>query len=566
MASCGKDFLKIKDPNAMAPSNFPTTLDALNLELTNIYAAQHPTGLFGHDMLGKNIYCFDHTEDMAWQGTQFWIEECQNDTRASSDFISETWRDCWRGVQTCNTFFSDLARFKEKYAQASDEDELDAMEGQAHFLRAWFYYYLIGFWGETFIHDGQGGDKLGVPIIDSVAQDISQTRVDRSTVSEVWDFMINDLLVAESLLDNKSWDANNKARVDKWATKGFLGKAYVFTEQWDKATAILKDVIDNSGKSLPPFDIFKNMFNGENEFNSGSLFELNMKMDVRREGTGSSIGMVIAPCYINDAGSSEGSGWSNVFVHDKNLKRFGFDLPLYTMVKNPDYDASKPAGLDNLKTICDPAYVAESEDLRDKKEVDPRLWVGALQPFVDSMYANGRLRPIDHYKDVPASYYAWSLRKYVSLNGTEYSINTSNPANFYWLRLADIYLLYAEAKMETGDDKTALEYINKVKRRAYGLPVDQPSSIDYKSLSDKTMASDEVLSHDPLKYERYAEFFGEGSWWFDVCRWKIGSKEAAYYKQVRGGAINWDDKVDYAQPIPTSEIETNPSIGQNPGY
>jgi hypothetical protein len=132
--------------------------------------------------------------------------------------------------------------------------------------------------------------------------------------------------------------------------------------------------------------------------------------------------------------------------------------------------------------------------------------------------------------------------------------------------MADVYLLYAEACLNTNDNTTALEYINKVHRRAYGYPVNSPSPVDYISLTDKTMANDPALANNPLRYERFAELFGEGTWWFDVCRWKIGAEEAAYYSKTNGGPIMWDDNRSYAQPIPITEIQTNPSIKQNPGY
>lgn len=151
------------------------------------------------------------------------------------------------------------------------------------------------------------------------------------------------------------------------------------------------------------------------------------------------------------------------------------------------------------------------------------------------------------------------------ISGTETEINMANGSNFYWLRLADVYLLYAETLMNNGDNSTALEYINKVKRRAYGYPIDAPSPVDYTSLTDKTMASDPVLMNDPLKYERWAELFGEGHWWFDVRRWQIGAQEADYYERVRGGTIQWES-TDYAQPIPILEINANVQMEQNPGY
>ena len=138
----------------------------------------------------------------------------------------------------------------------------------------------------------------------------------------------------------------------------------------------------------------------------------------------------------------------------------------------------------------------------------------------------------------------------------------------YFLRLPDVYLMYAEALSRgNGDKSTALEYINKVHRRAYAQPVDVPSKFDYKSLTDKTIAAGagDIIANDPLKYERWAEFFGEGHWWFDVCRWKIGAQEQAYYKKVKSGALNWADR-KYALPIPQDEINNNSKIKQNPGY
>jgi hypothetical protein len=79
------------------------------------------------------------------------------------------------------------------------------------------------------------------------------------------------------------------------------------------------------------------------------------------------------------------------------------------------------------------------------------------------------------------------------------------------------------------------------------------------------MAPDPGLRNNPLRYERWAELFGEGHWWFDVRRWQLGESEAAYYQRVRGGTIQWTN-TDYAQPIPISEINANARMTQNPGY
>jgi hypothetical protein len=271
---------------------------------------------------------------------------------------------------------------------------------------------------------------------------------------------------------------------------------------------------------------------------------------------GSSIGMVIAPTYVSDNGGQAASAWSNVFPHAKNIARFGFNEGHYF----------KPGTTSANISNVDPAYITRSLEAKKKQTVDPRLWVACYQPYVDSMIVSGKKRPISHYLDVTEmDMEAWSFRKFTNPTGTEAEINMSSGANFPWLRLADVYLLYAETLTHSGDNAGALEYINKVKRRAYGLPVNAPSAMDYKSLTDLTKASDAVLKNDPLKYERWAELFGEGHWWLDVRRWQLGDKEAAYYQRIRGGAIQWDP-TDYAQPIPINEITSNVNMRQNPGY
>lgn len=561
VVACKQSFVDVENPTAIATSAYPDKVSDLEQLLTGAYATQHAAGTFGRAMGPYNTHLWDHTADLSWQGSPNWIQMAQNNALPSDNFLLQTWPDLWRGVQRCNTL---LAGAEKLSATASDSDKaaIALIKGQAFFLRAWYYFYLTAFWGEGFIVDDANGDKMGVPIQETVANDLSKTQVSRSTVRACWDFIIGDLKKAEALLAGKKWTAAaDRHKVDEWGVKGFLGKAYVFTQDWGNAKTTLANVIGASGKSLVPFEVYKTMFNGQNEFNSESLFELNLNVDMSFAGAsdlsmGSMMGTLISPSYVGPSGVPIASAWSNVFPHAKNIARFGFDEGHYF-----------PAGTTspNIANV-DKAYITKSVAARTNKTVDPRLWVACLQPYVDSMVVSGAKRPVSHFLDInELDMEAWSFRKYINLNGTELEINRANGSNILWLRLADIYLLYAETLTRTGDNAAALEYINKVKRRAYSFPVDKPSAIDYKSLNDATSATDNVLKNDPLKYERWAEFFGEFNWWFDVCRWKIGDREAAYYQKVRGGPIQWAP-TDYAQPIPVSEMTSNVNMRQNPGY
>lgn len=559
LLSCSDDFVNVENPGALSPSQYPGSVTDLEQLLTGVYATQHATGLYGHTMLGKNLWLWDHTLDLSWQGTPTWIQMGQNNSQPNDSFLYDTWRELWRGVQRSNTLLAAIETYRQK--APNDAAAIDLIKGQALFLRAWYYFHLVSFWGEGF-NAATDGAKMGVPIITEVASGLDATQVPRKTVKEGWDFIISDLKAAETILKSTNWTgATDKYKVSGWAVKGFLGKIYAYQADWGNAKTYLGDVVTNSGKSLVSFDVYKDMFNGKNEFTSESLFELNLNVDMTARGgddqsMGSSIGMVIAPTFVNDNGGQAASAWSNVFPHAKNIARFGFNEGHYF----------KPGTTSANIANVDPAYITRSQEAKKKQTVDPRLWVACYQPYVDSMTVSGKKRPISHYLDITElDMEAWSFRKFTNPNGTEAEINMSNGSNFPWLRLADVYLLYAETLSHSGDNAGALEYINKVKRRAYGLPVNTPSAVDYKSLTDQTKATDAVLKNDPLKYERWAELFAEGHWWLDVRRWQIGDKEAAYYQRIRGGAIQWDP-TDYAQPIPINEITANVNMRQNPGY
>lgn len=579
LAQCTKDPDLVFKNDDFNSANYPADQEQLFSLLVPVYAQLRSGGLYGRNFTVKFQTCMDHTADLAFGGDDDWLELVRNNLNNTNGYAEDAWRDCYVGIKNANLFLERLQFYRENHAEAGEEEDLAHMEGEARFLRGLYYFYLESFYGETYIRDGQGGDKMGVPITD-LTEGLEGTQVPRSSVREVWNYIIADLTAAETLLAGHVWSDDNEARVDEWAAKGLLGKVYVFTEDWASAQSKLKQVIDNSGNELMPFDKYRNAFNADisNEFNEESLFEVNVDRDleVPRGDTNLSTvyGLIIAPSHLGKDGTEESAtalGFGNEFVHDKNLFRFGFDLPLWTLVDNPDFDPNQEPSPSNPPKIMDSDYRDQSLALRENKTVDPRLYVGALQPWIDSVTRDGEEIPVARYKEIPLSersqYYGWSIRKYATIDDHLNNFSRNDGANIYVLRLADVFLLYAEASMELGDNITALEYINKVKRRAYDLPVDGPSLVDYISLGDATNATDPVLQNDPLKYERWAELFGEGQWWFDVCRWRIGQQEADYYERtVAGGPIQWNDNKSYLMPIPAREVNTNTAVVQNPGY
>ena len=596
IAGCKKDPINVGPPNQYNSSTYPATVTDLQTVLVSCYSNLRDQGLFGFHFLPKALSNSMHTVNSEYGGDPGWNEMAANNLTVGNEYPSETWAALYTGVKNCNvTIFAAATLLKTN--PSADKATVNLILGQAYCLRGWYYMQLECLFGEAYMTaGGTNGDKMGVPLYTEVPTSLAATQVARSSVKDVWAQIVSDEKQAATLLKGQVWPSTDAARATEWAAKGLLGKAYVYTEDWADAKTTLIDVINNSGKSLMSYATYHDAFNGNNKFNTESLLELYIDQDSKGgygiySGAANSStinGLIWAPRtfggyhgtvpFDGTEGDQQALGYNNEFVHDKNVTRFGFPLPTtYNTVNNPNYKASVGPTFYNQKIIQDPAYTAASLQVRANQTADPRLYVNALQPWVDSVKFDGitfaKVSPPDYYA-FDRTKYGFSMRKYAPIDYNENSIN-SDKWDYYLLRLADVYLLYAEASIKGGDNATGLEYLNKVKRRAYGLPINSPSAIDYKSLTDKTSAAnplspDPVLGNNPLYYERWAELFNEGTWWFDVCRWKIGDSEAAYYVSAINATqpltATFSDSKSYTWPIPLSEINTNSKIVQNPGY
>ncbi len=555
--SCKKGILDVTDPNVFSADNYPASIDDLNMGLNDIYG-RFRAGYYDADWYRFFAISRDHSADQAYQDLSF-NAATQIEFDKTNQAVGVLWEKHYENIAKCINTLNDIEKYKVKNPNlsAADKERIDLIEGQIRFARAWNYMILVNSYGETMITAEADKAKMGVPIIKKLATVIAETQVARSTVGEVWIYIIDELKASEAILKTKTWSGDDIARVSGWAVKAMLGKAYIYTQQWALASAKLKEVIDGSGKSLLPFNQFKDMFGGKNEFNNESLFELNVVADQSggwsvSDNVGTRLNIYIAPAVINEDGSTGKNGFGNYFVHEKNLSRFGFTGTAIT-----------PA---ELKA---PAYLAESRTARNNKTVDPRLWVYAFQPYLDSLRWDNVTRASAKMPGDGVSLdkiQAWCFQKYVLQDAFVWAGNISIGHNMYILRLAEVYLLYAEALTKTGQNVMALEYINKVHRRAYGQAnVDIAGIHDYSSLTAATEATDPALRNDPLKYEKWAELFAEGTWWFDICRWRMGKSEADFYGKVSTANLSWNDN-KYTLPIPLREMNTNTLMKQNPGY
>lgn len=602
MPGCS-DFFDISNEQTLSTDNFPATMEQVDLVLTSSYAGPYSIGTYAFYWFPMGIYLYDHTTNTYGsydeRGTSM-----DNYTDVNSRYTTQMYVDISKWANLSTTAIEAIENYRNTRSAASEQAQLDYMLGQALFNRALAYWHAQIFFELK-------PDGWGFPIFDKVANDLESMKRKRATVTDTWAFVIKDLETAIPLLKGH----NEKFRASEWGAKGLLAKVYlqslyIFPENKAKGKSLMEDIINNSGKRLVAPNIYQDMFYGNeaNEFNSESLYELGMTVNRNQSGpwagytTGSGMPMVFAPWYmdldirfrpgvegavdplnrrLDIITSKKSSEWGNNFIHDANIKRFGFSgiggdsVPRRTF--NPAFVASQPRSVDNYPyRTQNPNYRQESLALKNNKDlVDPRLLLCAGQPYVDEyMNDKGKVTYYDRSSEVNnrPDLLTWQHRKFTNIRGIEmgpapYGKNESSDANYPVVRLADIYLLYAEL-IKDENPVLALEYINKVHRRAYGFSPDEPNPYDYKTLSDRTKTADPAdhLANDVLKYERWAELFAEGQWWWDVRRWQIGPAEAAFYKETRHGNITWKGDESYVQPIPQLELERNENIQQSTGY
>lgn len=154
----------------------------------------------------------------------------------------------------------------------------------------------------------------------------------------------------------------------------------------------------------------------------------------------------------------------------------------------------------------------------------------------------------------------WAIRKFTNMTSTGAPAPHAHPdfvdTDFPLFRLADVYLMYAEATLRgatAGNSTTALGYVNALRQRAYG------------NTNGNITASQ--LTLDYILDERSRELYWEGYRRTDLIR----------FAKFTGGAYLWPWKGKVAAgvstesfrdifPIPSNDMGANPTLKQNPGY
>ena len=150
--------------------------------------------------------------------------------------------------------------------------------------------------------------------------------------------------------------------------------------------------------------------------------------------------------------------------------------------------------------------------------------------------------------------------------------------NYHIMRYADVLLMAAEAAVETGDNATALGYVNQIRNRAKGMGYVQNAAGDADaanySIEPYAAFADQTEARKAVRFERRLELGMEGHRLFDLRRWGNGAAilnaytttEARAITSFDGDARPYEAKFDMF-PIPIEAIDLSGGVlTQNPGY
>ncbi len=243
--SCS-DLLK-EEPKAIAVSTFYNTPEELESAVYGGYARLN----YGFNYLwyinagevdyavGRLSFANMSDFDQPWNSTNI----------GRADYV---WTEIYQGIRNANLVISNAPQ-----ASEATEEEINKYIAEAKFIRAYCYHKLVQNWG-------------ALPL--RTEENMSESDVPRSSVDDVYDLILSDLLFAETYLP----DSQDKAgRADKYAAKAMLAHIYLFLEQWSDSRAKSLEVI-NSGRyslvSISKSDDYYNIFGPDVVSSSEEIF------------------------------------------------------------------------------------------------------------------------------------------------------------------------------------------------------------------------------------------------------------------------------------------------------
>jgi hypothetical protein len=440
----------------------------------------------------------------------------------------------WADVYSFSTkwFSYDRIRKYNNFLEKVESIEIDASlkeryKAEVRFLRAYDYYNKVMFYGD-------------IPLVDKVITSGAEAALSRTPRTEVADFVLKELTEAANILPVQN-TIESGGHVTKGAALALKARFELYLGKYEEAQADAATVM-----AMPCYELFptyEEMFwvSAESSNKEAILDVQYVKNDYRQM-----IPQMNLP-------ATEG-GWSTLNALWPFIEAFQTADGKYIDEAGSGYNPDEPF-----------------------KNRDPRLTQIVLCPgeFYNGRYYNpldlfldgqSDRRNLDYHEEAAASHGGLLVKKHIFPMSV---VDANNyDGNGIVIRLAEMYITFAECALKTGKDQDkALAYINAIRKRA-GMP-------------EATELTERLV-----RYERRIELAFEGLRYFDLKRWDLGPtllngwalgcRNGTMDSQT--GKVTWGEghilleerifqpQRNYLHPIPQAEMDRNPNMTQNPGY
>lgn len=532
LSSCLKDLDQDPsiDPDSKTENSVKSNLDEAEQALAKVYASLVLTGQKGPtgspDIQGPDEGTSQFSRLL------FYMQELPTDEAVVAwsdpgvpDFHNINWTASNGIIEAMYYRLAQTVSFANSFIDANQDSQFEEMRkygvAEARFIRAYAYYYLMDFFGDT-------------PIVTKVKEKLEEN--DQKSRAEVFAFIESELKAIES--DLKAPKTNDYGRVDKAAAWALLSRLYlnakIYTGQERYADCMTyAEKVINSGYTLT--SNYKNLFLADNDTNGAqneNIFTANF--DGLRSQTWAGTTFLVHAAIGGDMNASSfgvSDGWSGIRTTKALVQKFDDG------VGNP-----------------------------------PSSWTDKRAMF----FTNGQEYEIN---DITKFAQGYAVTKYK--NVTSAGVAGKDPGakfvdtDLALIRLAEMYLNYAEAVIRSANssnitdaqESAAYQYINRLRARAGASAISNTPNISALTTAQQKKERYEKILNDILN-ERARELYWEGFRRTDLIRYDR-FVEGSYLWPFKGGVAAGTavDNFRKLYPIPSNIILASKGvIKQNTGY
>ncbi len=505
LSACDKDFLDVTHPNSLTDAEIKTPEGIRQLEI-GMY--DRLTDVYNYSYQLMNSYLPGEYEFTRIGGNWWWHRQAWNFDASpySNNFVNRIYSGFYEIHPNANKIITYLEE-NEGTVNQLPEREFNQILGSAYFMRAYSHFVLLHTFGRPF----DGTDEWGIVIHDKIVSVHEDFEKPRLKPSEVYAFIEGGLIKAkEILLKSSELFPEESGRPTRGAATALLGKLYVFRQEYSKAVDEFELFLsENPDKELLPY--YGDNFHGKYDNGPESIFEVQFSDLIAKspwQGGGPANNFQV---YVG----GHGMGPNMIGVPEQIMEGFG------------------------------PRDIRFSETVYSAGPTRTYIFHGDTIAIRDSLFFTDPPEPVR-----PNHRNTYTPKKFIS--NYRFPLNLSDE-NQPIIRLAEVYLLHAEALAKLNRVAEASEFLNRVMRRARGYWYYEESPFDYTGTDQEEFMA-------LLMEEKRKEFVGEQVRWWDVLRWGIVEDEVA---RIPGRV--WHDR-GQAFPIPAREIDNNRFMIQNPGY